>query len=177
MLALAIFLGASQAATAAISPVAAFQAACLNDDTAQLRSQLPTASADQLPDVARRLLGSNFVDVHILAQFMPGMVIRSPDNLSNTVLRIGDRPDGFVILPIPGTRKQSDFGQLCAVVYQGTDLREAIAAMSPKDGEQYAKAMTRGKNIPRYFRRVIKGQELSVEAVDGWISLGAKKSR
>lgn len=108
---------------------------------------------------------------------MPGMTFRPPDNLANTVLRIAERPDGFVILPIPGTRKQSDFGQLCAVVYRGTDLGEAIATVSPKDGERYAKAMSKGKNIPRYFRRVVKGQEFSVETLDGWISLGAKKSR
>jgi hypothetical protein len=175
VLTLAILLGASQ--TAAISPLAAFQTACLNDDTDRLRGQLPIATADQLPDTARILLGGNFVDTHILASFMPGMIVRSPDNLSNTVLKIGEKPDGFVILPIPGTRKQSDFGQLCAVVYRGADLSEAIAGVSPKDGEKFAKAASKGKPLPRYFRRVVNRQELSVETADGWISLGAKKSR
>jgi hypothetical protein len=172
-----MLLGASQSGTVAISPIAAYQAACLNDDANRLRNELPLASVDQLPDTVRLLLGSNFLDVHILASFMPGMTFRSPDDLKNTVLRIGERPDGFVILPIPGTRKESDFGQLCAVVYRETDLRDAISTVSPKDGERYAKAMSKGKNILRYFRRVIKGQELSVETLDGWISLGAKKSR
>ena len=177
MLPLAILLGASQTATAAISPLAAYQTACLNNDVSRLRNELPLASVNELPETARRLLGSNFVDVHILASFMPGMTFSSPENLTNTVLRIGERPDGFVILPIAGTRKPSDFGQLCAVVYRGTDLHEAIATVSPKDAERHAKATAKGRTAQQYFRRVLKGQELSVEALDGWISLGAKTSR